>query len=616
MTRLVFVTVMVGVLAVSRLASAQSTGSDTGTGTLPNGATIEFQHLKVYDPDNKEFIETEANSDDRLRGFNRAQCNCARKHTTKYTGGGVPAVSDPKSVGWFQYLVIESASSGLHVPVEFWVGSECTVDETRLMTCKQLPYAQISDLDNSLFAKNGTYLSFNLYDVVNGKLHDEDTATTTDPGSDSGSGSDPASCQPLETNSPIYAFVSSTGSSDTFDYETSQNAGTLSTDADTTANGIDTDPPVPPTNVQATASDQSINIKWTPPSDRNTDVAYYQALCADMTGSVVKHRVADHKYVTTKSLCSDAAPSDYESESLTATASSSANNEMPVGPLVGGAFGDLHDAFICGEASSATANSLSITGLTNGTPYQVIFLEIDLHGNFVGTYFDHTITPVPVTDFWEDLHDRGSKTEGGLCLLAETYGDDSGLTQTLRAFRDDTLGGSPVGRWFGRAYYATLGRLGWLVHGSLALRIVSGVVLSPLVVLALLWHWLTLPGLFALIVAARLAWRRRRALRRLAWSVRAGLVRAGLVRRAGLVAGAGVAALLLVAAPGRAHADKPDPYWQNDPLDSSTDSNGAPTPDPNFDPNFDPSIPTDRNANNPFAEAQANDNPQDVPPSE
>src|ERR1700749_2303054 len=126
MTRLVFVTVMVGVLAVSRLASAQSTGTTTGSGTLPNGATIEFQHLKVYDPENKEFIETEANSDDRLRGFNLAQCNCARKHTSTVP----PNTNDPKSVGWFQYLVIESASSGVHEPVYFWVGTSCS-DETQ-----------------------------------------------------------------------------------------------------------------------------------------------------------------------------------------------------------------------------------------------------------------------------------------------------------------------------------------------------------------------------------------------------------------------------------------------------------------------------------------------------
>ena len=115
--------------------------------------------------------------------------------------------------------------------------------------------------------------------------------------------------------------------------------------------------------------------------------------------------------------------------------------------------------------------------------------------------------PKPVTDFWEDLHDSGSDVEGGFCLLAETYGDDNPLTNTLRRFRDHTLADTVLGRAVIDAYYATLGKLGAIVHGHWTLRILSGIVLAPLVVFALLWHFLTLPGV--LILFALLALRRR-----------------------------------------------------------------------------------------------------------
>ena len=73
---------------------------------------------------------------------------------------------------------------------------------------------------------------------------------------------------------------------------------------------------------------------------------------------------------------------------------------------------------------------------------------------------------------------KGSGVEGGFCLLAQAYGDDNPLTSTLRAFRDETLASTAYGRWLIDVYYGTVGGLD--LHGSIALRIVVGVLLLPL----------------------------------------------------------------------------------------------------------------------------------------
>ncbi|HSD86775.1 MAG TPA: MXAN_2562 family outer membrane beta-barrel protein, partial [Kofleriaceae bacterium] len=206
-----------------------------------------------------------------------------------------------------------------------------------------------------------------------------------------------------------------------------------------------------------------------------------------------------------------------------------------------GELANLNPAFICGESTTSTATSLRIEGLKNGTAYTVVLLAIDKYGNSSGTYFTSRLTPVPATDFWEDIHDQGSKVEGGFCLISQTYGDDNPLTQALRRFRDDTLAATAFGRWLTGVYYDTIGALD--LHGSLALRVVAAIVLAPLVVLALLWHLLTLPGLLGLAALGLFARRRREWRARLATAATAGVI-------------------LLV--PARAHAQAP--YWENEPI--------------------------------------------------
>jgi hypothetical protein len=164
------------------------------------------------------------------------------------------------------------------------------------------------------------------------------------------------------------------------------------------------------------------------------------------------------------------------------------------------------------------------------------------------------LTPKPVTDFWQDIHDKGSQVEGGFCLIAETYGDDNPLTNTLRGFRDHTLADTVLGRALTDAYYATLGKLGAVVHGHWSLRILSGILLAPLVLFALLWHWLTLPGL--VIIAVGLALRRR-------------MMRSRMLAKTAAAATLGV---VLMAAPSRAHAQSP--YWENQATGSTETTTG------------------------------------------
>lgn len=526
MTRFVPVTlvVMVVVLAASRVAGAQATGG------LPGGATVVFEHRQIYDDNKKDgsFIEPQAGSTQLLHYFNLAHCNCARANLRK-----------PKTVGTFNYLVRETALSGVHFGVDFWTGTTCEDQAHRTgtsITC--VPLDSIGDVDNTLYP-GGVYENFNLYQVVN--LYSSQNPPV-DPNT-------LPKCMTLDNvSNSIFALIDTKGGTN-YDYSASQVTGGLSGETGT-ASGVDTKPPpLPePTSIKAVGIDEGVRVSWTPPAANNTDIAYYQALCANVDGTpALKGKSHDAQFVTTASLC--AAGGD---PALTAKDLNNLDQGETSVPAPDGGFGALDEEYVCGQSNPGTADSLAIKGLANGTPYRVILLSIDLHGNYSGTYFTSTVTPVPSTDFWEDLHDRGSKVEGGLCLLAETYGDDSGLTNALRAFRDDTLGTSRAGRWLTDAYYATLARLGGYVHGSIVLRVIAGVVLAPLVALALLWHWLTLPGLVALLAAAWW-WRRRRDVVIRGWH------RIGSWRWIRLAAGLAI----VIFGAGRAHAGGYEPYWED-----------------------------------------------------
>lgn len=511
MTRFVPVTVLV-LLAAGRVATAQTSGM------LPNGATIIFDKRQILDESKNDgtFIEPQSGTPELQHYFNLAHCNCAKANVGKLNAPGT-----------FNYLIQEPTPSLLaNVPGVFYAGTNCDDAAHReggsAPSCKKLSNV-VGDIDVDLYP-SGSYQNFNLYEVA---IANSPTSPTT------------ADCPQFDSiNNSIYVLVDTKGGSN-YDFASWQPAGTKTGDT-TTGSGIDTKPPPLPTGIRAEGGDAGIHISWTPPASSNTDVQYYQALCATMDDAPARSKSHDAQYVTSASLNCNATGDP----PLDASDIATSETETPVNAPTGD-FGSLDASYICGQSSSGTATSLEITGLSNGTPYKVILLSVDLHGNFKGTYFTTTVTPTPSTDFWEDIHDRGGQVEGGLCLLAETYGDDSALTGALRAFRDDTLGRTRIGRWLADGYYATIGKLGVRVHRSLALRIAAGLALAPLVALALAWHWLTLPGLLALLGLAWL-WRRRRLPR---WLARVIPV---------------AAALTIVLVSGRASAGGGyQPYWEN-----------------------------------------------------
>jgi hypothetical protein len=326
---------------------------------------------------------------------------------------------------------------------------------------------------------------------------------------------------------------------------------------------VDTRAPTLPTNFSALPTDSGVQISFTPPAD-TSDILYYEAFCADQNGAppMTPTTCAPDdtdatklcpRYIRAQTLCGLDDPNSLLAETTISVGSGSdvdAGTEGPANVPDGLIAAD--PAFLCGVSGVQTTSTVDIKGLQNGTAYSVGIVAVDASGNYAGVYFDTTVTPQPVVDVWEDLHDRGSKVEGGFCLLESTYGDDSGITNAMRSFRDNTLASTAFGRWLTGVYYNTIGKLGPAVHGVWPLRVLFGILLFPLVAIALLWHWLTLPGLLGLV--AVLWFIRRRRLSR--WKL--------------ATAAATVAAVLAI--PGHARADDVTPYWKTESVADDEDT--------------------------------------------
>jgi len=468
MTR--FVPVCAAVMIALGALAAPEAHAQANIGTLPNGSTIQWQRLLIVEDGERKVPTTP----DVLRQYlNRAHCVCSREDAGDETT--------------IQYELRLSGNENLDVPGQIWVGNnECDDDVQRTMDCAEV--GAISDIDQ-LSTRVDT-IELSLFETINGPDLDSECVE-----SDAG-------------QAFIWVLVDS-DSNGSFDYFANQVLGNTDMTPSNDQIRYDTKPPPLPTNFRASAAENAIALSWTPVDTRQTDVLYFQALCAKADGSPADLESRPKpRYQTVQSLCG-ISNSDAEIEEVNL-------------PTVGGTPATLIDplrqldpAYLCAESADPAAAGMTIRGLENGKAYSVVLLSIDRAGNPSGVFFTTTITPQPVVDFWEDLHDRGSNVEGGFCLLAETYGDGGPLTQTLRAFRDQTLAQSAFGRVLIDAYYATLAPLGAYVADSLVLRVIAGIVLLPLVAIALAWHALTLPGLLlaiaSLVVLARV-WRRRRRL--------------------------------------------------------------------------------------------------------
>ena len=496
MTRFVSVCVAItGVLAAAALIDPPLAHAESGM--LPNGAQIRFNRMFITE----DGVRGEPSTPEAVRNYlNLAHCVCSQSMAGDETE--------------ITYELGLSITTGTSRPAEVWVGTQCEDDLVRNTMCRRLDGKQIPDID--VLAIRPENLSVPLYDAINGI-------------------DNMSACQQREGDAFVWLLVDSDGDN-VYDYFTNQSIG-----KGTDVPGIDTQPPPLPTDFEASSAERAVRLSWTPPLSRASDVFFYQALCADQDGNPALSSPPAPRYQTARSVCNleqdiTLEPSEIETDDDTMA-------------IVPDAMRRLDPAYLCGDSTSPTATGLLIEGLDNNVPYTVTLVAIDRSGNASGTYFTRTITPRPATDFWEDLHDRGSLVEGGFCLLAETYGDGNPLTQALRAFRDGTLASTVLGRALIEAYYATTGTLGEAVHGSIVLRVIAAIVLAPLVVIALAWHALTLPGLIALVALGWLWVRRRR------WLTRT------VVRLARFAVPAAAVALALV--PAQARAQGPTPYWDN-----------------------------------------------------
>ena len=475
---------------------------------LPGGATLEFNQLYVQK--NGEDDLSTLSGDTQLKyHFNLAHCECSRSSNDSEFHEGT----------FIWEVQLKGRSQSVTRAGTVWVGTECSNNETRANTCTELTDLAIEDLDT--LANRPERIRVPTFNALNPKL---------DPGS---------KC--VDRTGDAFTWIGVDGDENgDLDYWVSKSVK------------VDTQPPVRPSAVTARPGEGSVKMSWTPPTSRATDTLNYQFFCATADGEPAHAEEGTPKFQTSADLC------DATSSSITFVSTGEAGTAPAWLANV-----ETDFRYLCGNAGG-TAKSATLSNLQAGVPYQIAMVAIDASGNAIGQYVPDTVVPTSVIDFWEDLHEQGSDVEGGFCIAGFTFGDDSGMSRQLRAFRDDTLGSSSAGRWLTARYYEASS---WLAPwaGSTALRVAAAVVLTPVALLALAWHFLTLPGALMLLALGVLAWRKRAGIAaRLQGRLQSKLARAS----------AAAAALLVVLGwAGVSSAQSSlDPYWDEDNAGFGDDS--------------------------------------------
>jgi hypothetical protein len=220
---------------------------------------------------------------------------------------------------------------------------------------------------------------------------------------------------------------------------------------------------------------------------------------------------------------------------------------------------------------AAGTTKTTLSGLTNGTVYQIKVVAVDEAENESADSEVATGTPMPMADYWEYYHSEGGEEQGGFCFVATaaygSYGD--AMVLPLRAFRDAVLAQSAAGRSLIAGYYQYGPRWARAIRGSELHQAIARGALLPAVALAEasalgLAEWgLLIGGVVLALVLLRLGWRHRRAVR----APLLGLLMAGIA--------------LAAAAPARAEGD---PNFQVQvrfgPYHPNVDSQGGLTAQP------------------------------------
>lgn len=375
-----------------------------------DGATINLT-LKVRDGDG-DFIAP--NLDDVPRYFNQARCLCddddQKEYQVEYTWAGTEPSPLPD------------------VTLNAWAGASCDSATTsdRDMNCRALPSFEASALTPV------ERVEYNARDLM------------LAPGSMDCTGKRNVQHWLVTQNGTVWdadnrfqLFKDSMGM-----------ATTLS--ADMEAPGL-------PEALTIASKEGAIRLTWE--AYTQTDVEYFQALClkADLTPVRLQPTHAA-QYDTATSLCGN--PDDYEILPAVIT------NPPPGDPIaLPERFEFLDAALVCGQAGG-TAQAIELTGLDDGQPYVVALIAMDKNGNPAATYIDRLITPKPVTDFWEVIHEENPSIQGGFCVAQ--VGADGQLGAALVALAIVAATRRRRGRRGGRSRLARLLLLGAVLVPTLA----------------------------------------------------------------------------------------------------------------------------------------------------
>lgn len=461
---------------------------------LPGGAKVTFSELLIRKSGSTAFIN--ATEEEERNYFNRAHCFCS-------VSGAAPDEYTEAEFAW--ELRLTGRTQTVNVPAQIYTGIDCN-NVTSRPSCEVV--GSIASLDPLSSQPNRTPVR--IHQAIQPKSTDTDR------------------CGAVERKALVWVGADGDSMGD-IEYWESKGVD------------VDTNPPPIPTGVSAKGGENGAIVTWTNPQERATDIEFYQFLCARRTETSREPALASPshsaQFQRAASLCG--LSSSISELTFTASEGSSEAPSWLADP----------ERYICGQAS-AGATSYRVGGLANGSEYEIAMVAIDHAGNASGVFLTEAVTPESLTDFWEDLQDKDPQVEGGYCLIATAYGDDSGTASRLRALRDETLAGSAAGRWLIERYYSLSAKVTPLVASSWR-RAAAAVLLLPVVALGLLWQLLTLPGLAALALALAAAWALRRR-----W-------RAALPRRHA-VALAVLAALACWLAPGLAGAQSLGPYWEDE----------------------------------------------------
>jgi hypothetical protein len=137
-----------------------------------------------------------------------------------------------------------------------------------------------------------------------------------------------------------------------------------------------------PTGVTATPANEGLLVSWSPPTDDSL-VAGYQVLCLPRPAS--------------------ASAAGYESCGLTSNPSATVTTPSD-------------ETQLCSDVLSATARSVRVTGLSNGTAYTVAVVAIDPSGATGLPSTTAVATPQPTLSFWDKYKQAGGAANGcSLC---------------------------------------------------------------------------------------------------------------------------------------------------------------------------------------------------------